>query len=611
MLSELFFKISKSIIFKVLLTLIISMTLVVSVSILIFNSKQTDLMLEWSFNNNESQLSQIAAMSKSEMEQFGNRLFLLSKTSEIQSMDPTIAASYIKSYNISTLFISGEAITLFNKNNEFLCDNSMIGLSSELPYPIDFSHITPHRPYVTPWFRDEKDAIPKRLFGTQITNRVEGDGYLIAGFSLRRLWSNFPKYKIGKKGLFVAVNGQGEILYHPNLKRWLSDTHKISEIGFKDIEPRNYRIDKPIFLQLNDGQKYLINYTFDANYDFGIFALQPKSEIDELVASATWASIAILIVSILVILLVATWMFFVLGVPLNHLVQHINQITNGNLDVADFKVGNRKDEIGQLGKTFNLMHNTIKRQIKELNAHKDILEQEVRERTKDLELANQKLDLISRTDELTGLPNRRDMNETIANEIGRVQRTHKPFCFIFIDIDHFKNINDTYGHACGDIILKSVAHTVRNLLRKYDVFARYGGEEFLTLLPETDLDGATIVAERFRQQIERMTVRYADYSIKITITLGVSKFDPKLGADRSIQMADKALYQGKEGGRNRVIVWKPEWITAADYEAAAVDLIAKKKEEEELAKKSKPSEIITEESQDEESLGDIVKDSNT
>jgi diguanylate cyclase (GGDEF)-like protein len=161
--------------------------------------------------------------------------------------------------------------------------------------------------------------------------------------------------------------------------------------------------------------------------------------------------------------------------------------------------------------------------------------------------------------------------------MGRSARTHKPFCFIFIDIDHFKNINDTYGHACGDIILKSVAQTIRGLLRKYDVFARYGGEEFLTLLPETDLEGARVVAERFRRQIERMTVRYADFTIKITITLGVAKFDDRLGADRSIQMADKALYQGKEGGRNRVIVWKPEWVTEGDYEAAAIELAALKK----------------------------------
>ena len=568
---------SRSIVFKMLIVLIFSMTLVVTGSIFIFTSKQTNLMLEWSFNNNESTLSQIGYMASSEMKQFGDRLTLLSKTSEIQSLDPNTAASYLKSYSISTLFISGETVTLYDRDNSFICDNSMVGIPTESPYPIDFSRITPHRPYLTPWFREAADAPPKRLFGISIMNRSNSSGYLIASFSLRRLWTNFPNYKVGKNGFLVAINGQGEILYHPDLKRWLTDTHKISELGLKDIDPRNYDVKKAQFQKLSDNEKYLVNYYFDSNTDFGLFAFQPQREIDELISSATQASIAILVISILIIFLVAAWMFYMLGVPLNRITKHIRRITDGDLDIENIDVGSRKDELGQLGNAFNSMHDTIKRQIKELNAHREILEQEVKERTKDLELANKKLELISKTDELTGLPNRREMNETIANEMGRSARTHKPFCFIFIDIDHFKNINDTYGHACGDIILKSVAQTIRGLLRKYDVFARYGGEEFLTLLPETDLEGARVVAERFRRQIEKMTVRYADFTIKITITLGVAKFDDRLGADRSIQMADKALYQGKEGGRNRVIVWKPEWVTETDYEAAAIELATLKK----------------------------------
>ncbi|MDD5943665.1 diguanylate cyclase [Fibrobacter sp.] len=571
---------SRSIVFKVLLVLIFSMTLVVTGSIFIFNNKQTDLMLDWSFNNNEAQLNQIANMSSLEMKQFGERLTLLAKTSEIQSMDPTIAASYLKSYNISSLFISGEVITLYDKDYHFICDNSMVGLQTDPAYPIEFARITPHRPYITPWFRDSKDAPPKRLFGITISSRNGGDGSLVASFSLRRLWTNFPNYTIGKNGFLVAINGNGEILYHPDLKKWMTDVHKISELGLEDINPRNYKIDKAKFFKLNDDESYLLNINYNPTYDFALISFQPKYEIDELISSATQASIAILIVSILIILIIATWMFYILGVPMNKLILHIKQITQGNLDIQEIDVGTRCDEIGQLGKAFNIMHSTIKRQIGELNAHRDILEQEVRERTKDLEEANKKLDLISKTDELTGLPNRRDMNETIANEVGRVQRTHKPFCFIFIDIDHFKNINDTYGHACGDVILKSVAQTIRAQLRKYDVFARYGGEEFLTLLPETDLEGAAVVAERFRKQIEKMTVHYADFTIKTTITLGVAKYDDRLGADRSIQMADKALYQGKASGRNRVIVWKPEWVTNADYEAAAIELAALKKNSE-------------------------------
>lgn len=575
---------SRSIIFKSILMLTICMTLVVAGGIYIFAKKQMDLMLEWSFNNNGAQLSQIAATASNEMRQFGDRLSLLAKTSEIQSMDPTIAASYLKSYNISTLFISGESILIYDRQGQFICDNSMIGVATESKYPIDFSRITPHRPYISPWFKTSNESAPERFFGINVSNRAVGDGSLVASFSLRRLWKNFADYKIGKKGFLVAINTQGEILYHPDLKRWITGTHKIAELGLNDLDPRNYEVKKPQFVKLSDGVSYLVNYTFDSNYDFGLFAFQPKDEIDGLVASVQQGSMVILFAAIIIILGVATWMFFVLGLPLNRLTYHIRRITEGEMDVEQIHVGRRKDEIGMLSKAFNLMHSTIQRQLRELNAHRNMLEQEVKERTLELELANKKLDLISRTDELTSLPNRRDMNETIANEIGRCQRTHKPFCFIFIDIDHFKAINDTYGHACGDVVLKSVAQTIRGLLRKYDVLARYGGEEFLTLLPETDLDGAKVVAERFRHQIETMSVHYANHVINVTVTLGVSKFDHKLGADRSIQMADKALYQGKESGRNRVVVWQPEWVTEDDYEAAAIEMAEAKKIEEERKK---------------------------
>lgn len=557
--------------------LTISMSLVVTGGIYIFAKKQMDLMLEWSFNNNEAQLGQIAATASNEMKQFGDRLSLLAKTSEIQSMDPTTAASYLKSYNISSLFISGENISIYDRQGQFICDNSMVGVVSDSKYPIDFSRITPHRPYITPWFRSSNESAPERLFGINISNRAVGDGSLIASFSLRRLWKNFADNKIGKNGFIVAINTQGEILYHPDLKRWLTGTHKITELGLEKLDPRNFNVKKAEFIKLSDDNFYLVNYAYDPNYDFGIFTFQPKSEIDGLVASVQQGSLVILFAAIVIILGVATWMFFMLGLPLNRLTYHIRRITEGEMDVEQIHVGRRKDEIGMLSKAFNLMHSTIQRQLRELNAHRNMLEQEVKERTQELELANKKLDLISRTDELTSLPNRRDMNETIVNEMERSQRTHKPFCFIFIDIDHFKAINDTYGHACGDVVLRSVAQTIRGLLRKYDVLARYGGEEFLTLLPETDLDGAKVVAERFRHQIETMSVHYANHIINVTVTLGVARFDHKLGADRSIQLADKALYQGKEGGRNQVVIWNPEWVTEADYEAAAIEMAEAKK----------------------------------
>ena len=572
-------KFSRSIILKCILILTISMTLAVMGGVYFYTQRQMTQIVERAFTNGKNLLSQKAAFANDEIRQFGERLKLLARTSEIQSMDPIVVAGYLKSYTVSDLFTKTELVSIYDRTGNFVCNNSMTGIDDENTFPIEFAKITPHHPYISPWFRDKNDSYRKRIFGINILNRASGNGTLIVKFSASRIWKKLQSNGTGQKDIYIAVNGNGEILYHPDLNKWVESPHKISELGFNIENIRTYSVNKPQFINYYTQKQYLVNFEYNPEYDLGLFLLQPKSDIDDQVASTRQMSFIIMAMFLVLILFVAFWMFKLLGVPLNNLIRHINRITSGELDIAEIDVGRRKDEIGQLSAAFNQMHGTIKRQIEELNSHRDILEQEVQERTKDLEEANRRLDLISKTDELTGLPNRREMNETIAHEIGRTQRTNKPFCFIFIDIDHFKAINDTYGHACGDEILKAVAQTVRSLLRKYDVFARYGGEEFLTLLPETDLEGAAIVAERFRRKIEMMTVHYGDYTINVTITLGVSRFDHKLGADRSIQLADKALYQGKESGRNQVVVWKPEWVTEADYEAAAIELAELQKKE--------------------------------
>ena len=551
-----FTNITNSIIIKSLILLIISMLMIVMIGTYVFTQKQMKTTLKLSYASNETQLQQLANTVNNEMEQFASRLTLLAKTSEIQSMDKLIAAGYLKSFNISSLFISGESISLFDRSYNLVCNNSMLG-STKISYPIEFNRISPHKPTISPWYRDT-DGTPKRAFGVVVTDRAVGDGRLVSNFSIRRLWKYFSEYKVGQNGVLIACNGQGEILYHPDMRTWLDGVHKMSELGLGEMDIKQDIKNNIQFVTLEDGKTYLINRTFNPSYDLGLISLQPKSEIDAMVSSVKHISRIILYSSIIAILLVSLWQILIVCRPLNNLIDHISQITEGNLNIEEFKAKRSQDEIGRLAKVFNQMHATIKRQIQELNEHRDLLEKEVKERTYELEQANKKLDIISRTDELTQLPNRRDMHKTIEKEVERANRTGKPFSVIFIDIDHFKNVNDTYGHATGDAVLKSVSSTIRSLLRKYDVLARYGGEEFLTLLPETEVNDAALVAERFRKQIENQTIFFGDQEIKATITLGVAQYDSSLGAERCIQLADKALYDGKETGRNKVVIWTEE-----------------------------------------------------
>lgn len=167
---------------------------------------------------------------------------------------------------------------------------------------------------------------------------------------------------------------------------------------------------------------------------------------------------------------------------------------------------------------------------------------------------NRKLELLATTDFLTGLANRRHFLDKAQQEISRCQRGSKRFAVILLDIDHFKKVNDTYGHECGDKVLKGVARCLTETLRVHDVVARWGGEEFICLLPETDNSGASHVAEKIRSTVENHRYECDRHNLMITVTLGVSAYNSSYTIEECIHQADQSLYTGKAQGRNRVVV---------------------------------------------------------
>lgn len=165
-----------------------------------------------------------------------------------------------------------------------------------------------------------------------------------------------------------------------------------------------------------------------------------------------------------------------------------------------------------------------------------------------------KLEQMSVTDGLTQLINHRYLQEILSQEFKRYERDSIPFSLIMIDIDHFKKINDTYGHPVGDKVLIRVAHILKNSCREIDHVARYGGEEFATLLINTDSEGAKQTAERIRQSIAQDTLLIGDVSLRVTASLGIATCPDNCIDKRSlIDYADQALYQAKETGRNRIV----------------------------------------------------------
>nr|WP_237562057.1 diguanylate cyclase [Halomonas icarae] len=181
------------------------------------------------------------------------------------------------------------------------------------------------------------------------------------------------------------------------------------------------------------------------------------------------------------------------------------------------------------------------RQLVEEIAHRKSLEAQLRR--------------IAEQDALTGLDSRGHFMTRAEALLRRSRHAEAPFCLFMVDVDHFKAINDTWGHSQGDRVLAAIAEACRRSLRPQDVIGRFGGEEFIVALPETHLKDARMVAERLRSKVRELTVMEAMPDHRLTVTIGIAEvLDEETDLDELIQRADRALYDGKHGGRNRVVV---------------------------------------------------------
>jgi diguanylate cyclase (GGDEF)-like protein len=241
----------------------------------------------------------------------------------------------------------------------------------------------------------------------------------------------------------------------------------------------------------------------------------------------------------------------IIGLPLRQLSDHVAGLDIDNLAATPLSLkGRGRNELHVLAGALNLMTAKIRRSVEE-NARlvKDLeemnatLQSRVAERTQELER-------LAATDQLTGLANRRKLDELLVYEAARANRHRHPLSIAIADVDHFKAVNDTHGHQAGDVVLIAVGHLLRAAIRETDTAGRWGGEEFLIVSPQVGLDGALQMAERLRERIAHATLPAVGSK---TCSFGVAELRPGETIEEMVRRADAALYRAKRSGRNRVV----------------------------------------------------------
>lgn len=416
------------------------------------------------------------------------------------------------------------------------------------------------RPYLKPTLAGKSqisDAFYSDLTQTTIivfAAPVRGEdhtiiGALLAGVDMTMI-DNLTKHgQPGETGETFLIDKEGLLLTE---SRFLLDLRRKGIVT--DSARLSMRITYP-FPKRYDGVGVLTDYRGEKvlctqrELPVKDWVLVVKQDYSELIRVALTSRIVDIIIAFGLITLMfvpfAVIIHTVLVRPILHLSKVASQIAQGDFNVS-FPL-ETKNEVGQLVTSLRKMTDSLSHQMYTLEKQQEVLEAK-----------NELLLYLSMRDDLTGLYNRRFFIEHLSVEIETAHRYQRPLSLLMLDVDYFKNINDTYGHLTGDQCLVHFALILTDSSRQSDVVARYGGEEFAICLPHTDYEAALALAERLRSNIENTPFAQGDLSVSLTASIGVAELSRLNNSelnqiDALITAADNAMYQAKNGGRNRVV----------------------------------------------------------
>ncbi len=378
-------------------------------------------------------------------------------------------------------------------------------------------------------------------------------GVLIINIELSKLIQRVGDTKVGKRGYAYIVNREGKVIIHPDLGLIDNGADQSSlfyikaaisgQTGWMEYDYNN--------------EKRIAAYSYVPITKWGVIAQQPLDEAMGNAMNIKIKSILVMGWTVAIAILMALVIAEALARPIADISEATNRLAEGDLTVK-LEVKSL-DEIGQLATNFNNMTNQLVKRDEALRLAQEELENQVKKRTEELMTVNEELRRISFFDGLTGIANRRYFDEFLEREWQRAKRENTPLALIMLDVDFFKNYNDTYGHIAGDECLKKIADILKTTTkRSTDLVARYGGEEFAIILPDTNVQGARTVGERVRSGVEKLGSRHKKPPIYgfVTVSIGISvaMLAKETLPITIIADADEALYQAKQSGRNQIKV---------------------------------------------------------
>ncbi len=358
-------------------------------------------------------------------------------------------------------------------------------------------------------------------------------GAVVVTLDLRTMQSALKDKERSPQGGVLLLNENGRVL----LASHIAETKRLF-LGLEPLRHLQEQLGKVSFFH-GVNHREVIGLAYMSK----MLPVTVLAERDSEEVYADWVKqrnlfLALASVLILIVAAVAIRMGRSIVVPLQKLVDATKQIVKGDFDVN--LIVKQKDELGLLTQTFNQMSEKLRHKEAEILAANQAMQRK-----------NQLLETLSVTDSLTGLYNRNKLNLIISDQLARYERNKRPFAVLMIDVDYFKQLNDSLGHIAGDEILVAVARIFTNSIRNVDFAARYGGDEFIVILVETTVDEAMKTAERIRTQVVDVYCSTIYKNVEVTLSMGVVQSEPcDTTPTLLLSRADEALYEAKRAGRN-------------------------------------------------------------